>query len=131
MWPSPDESLSVPKQLEKQATPHAAQFFTNAEFALGGLPDFGIGVGTLSVFVDDLFSPKLVTPVNLDALLKLHHGRAYVGISASTGLDTWQVHDVLQWNFTMLRKDPLADMPPLVNGAGAHACVDPRTCVHA
>ncbi|KAH8086681.1 hypothetical protein JL720_7120 [Aureococcus anophagefferens] len=102
-----------------EASPAAAAFLTNGAFAAGGLPDFGAGLGTLSVFVDDLDAPVVVAPLNLDALLSLHHGRAYVGLTAATGLDTWQVHDVLQWNFTMLRKDPPIDMPPVVNGAGS------------
>lgn len=114
-----------------EASPAAAAFLTNGAFAAGGLPDFGAGLGTLSVFVDDLDAPVVVAPLNLDALLSLHHGRAYVGLTAATGLDTWQVHDVLQWNFTMLRKDPPIDMPPVVNGAGSHACAHGAACVHA
>ena len=47
------------------ASPHVAHFFANAEFAQGGLADFGAGVGTLSVYVDDLFTPVLITPVNV------------------------------------------------------------------
>ena len=82
-------------------------------------------------YVDDLNAPAIVTPLSVDALLRLDHGRAWVGITASTGLDTWQTHDVLAWNFTSLRKDPHVDMPPLVNGVGAHACADPAQCVHA
>ncbi|KAH8059410.1 hypothetical protein JL722_5439 [Aureococcus anophagefferens] len=112
-----------------EASPAAAAFLTNGAFAAGGLPDFGAGLGTLSVFVDDLDAPVVVAPLNLDALLSLHHGRAYVGLTAATGLDTWQVHDVLQWNFTMLRKDPPIDMPPVVNGAGSHACAHGAACV--
>ncbi|KAJ8604455.1 hypothetical protein CTAYLR_000923 [Chrysophaeum taylorii] len=111
------------------SSPHAARFFTNADFPNGGMADFGIGLGTLSVYVDDL--PVIITPLNLDALLALHHGRAYVGLTAATGLETWQAHDVLQWNFTSLRRDPRHVMPPVVSAATAFSCVDPSSCVHA
>lgn len=89
-----------------QASPHTARFFTNGNFASGGFGDFGIGVGTLSVYVVDLNTPVIVTPINFDALLKLHQGRAYVGFTAATGAETWQVHDILEWRFTSLRRDP-------------------------
>jgi hypothetical protein len=48
-------------------------------------------VGTLSVFVDDLFKPVLITPLNLDATLQLNRGRAWVGFTAATGDATYQV----------------------------------------
>lgn len=113
------------------ASPRISEFLAGGDAASGGAPDFGAGLGTLSVYVDDLNAPVLVLPVNLDALLDLHHGRAYVGLTAATGLDTWQTHDVLGWNFTSLRVDPPYDAPLLVNGAGGHACADPAVCVHA
>ncbi|KAH8047305.1 hypothetical protein JL722_13115 [Aureococcus anophagefferens] len=97
---------------------------------LAQLDAFEASPAAAAVFVDDLDAPVVVAPLNLDALLSLHHGRAYVGLTAATGLDTWQVHDVLQWNFTMLRKDPPIDMPPVVNGAGSHACAHGAACVH-
>jgi hypothetical protein len=40
--------------------------------------------GTLSVFVDDLQEPVLVAVVDLDGLLDLSGGNAYVGFTAST-----------------------------------------------
>ena len=60
-------------------------------------------------------------------------GLAYLGELTGAGLRplaTWQAHDVLSWEFTALRQDPPNDPPPVVNGVGAHACVDPSTCVH-
>lgn len=101
------EPVFDPRWLEAdafQAAPHLATFFTNADFPNGGLPDFGAGLGTLAVYVDDLYSPALVAPLNLDALLRLHEGRAFVGITAATGLHTYQVHDVLAWNWTSRRR---------------------------
>ncbi|KAJ1447692.1 hypothetical protein M885DRAFT_541852 [Pelagophyceae sp. CCMP2097] len=104
-----------------QTTPQTAHFFTNGDFLSGGLADFGYGIGTLSVYVDDFARPVLVTPLNIDALLKLHHGRAYVGFTAATGQATYQTHDLLEWRFSSTRRDPKAFPPPRVNEGGAHA----------
>lgn len=107
-----------PTLLETQAfqtSQHTARFFTNAEFPAGGMSDFGIGIGTLAVYAFDLVTPILVSPINLDALLKLHHGRAFVGFTAATGTQTWQVHDILEWRFTSLRHDPLRVPPPILD----------------
>ena len=60
-------------------------------------------VGMISVFVNEM--KILVTPMNISATINLNHGRAYVGFTASTGMDTWQTHDVLSWKFTSLRQD--------------------------
>lgn len=35
-------------------------------------------------------TPALVLPLNLGSLLKLNHGRAWVGFTAATGHSTWQ-----------------------------------------
>lgn len=37
--------------------------------------------------------PCLVVPLNLEAGLQLNHGRAFVGFTAGTGKDTWQVRE--------------------------------------
>ena len=102
----------------------------NADFANGGQADFGTGVGQLEVYVDDLETPLLITPVGLDGLLKLSHGRAWVGFTGSTGHSTWQTTDLLDWRFTSSRLDPPYDPPPVVNGVGAHSCGDDELCVH-
>lgn len=47
----------------------------------------------------------LVTPLNLAYTLQLNHDRAWVGFTSATGDDTWQAHDILQWEFTSLRMD--------------------------
>ncbi|OQR96547.1 hypothetical protein ACHHYP_15408 [Achlya hypogyna] len=60
-----------------------------------------IGVGCLSVEVDGLV--VLSVPIHLDATLQLTAGRAFVGFTAATGADTWQVHDVLSWAFDSWR----------------------------
>jgi len=83
------------------------------------------------VYVDDLASPLLVTPLDLTSLLKLHHGRAWVGFTASTGGDTWQTQDVLSWEWQSLRTSRRPFPSPEVNqGANAFACADPDVCVH-
>jgi peptide-N4-(N-acetyl-beta-glucosaminyl)asparagine amidase len=54
--------------------------------------------GSLSVFVDDLQEPALVVSVDLDALLTLNGGAAYVGFTASTeGL--YADHLIHAWSF--------------------------------
>jgi hypothetical protein len=53
--------------------------------------DWGAGVGTLAVYVDDMQSPVLVTPLDLGSTLQLDDGRAYVGFTGATGDNHWQV----------------------------------------
>ena len=113
-----------------EASAHVAHFMENADFANGGQADFGTGMGQLEVYVDDLVTPLLITPLNLDGLLDLHHGRAWIGFSGSTGHATWQTTDLLSWRFTSLRADPPYTPPPVVNGVGGHSCADGGACVH-
>ena len=49
------------------------------------MSDWGIGIGLMYVYLDNLDSPIITTPINLDKTLKLDRGRAYVGFTASTG----------------------------------------------
>jgi hypothetical protein len=52
--------------------------------------------GTMSVYLDNVF---VVTAfVNLDTLLDLDHGRAWVGFTSSTG-GSKEAHDILNWSF--------------------------------
>ena len=67
-----------------------SHFLENADFPNGGMADWGTGMGQLEVYLDDLVSPVLVTPLNLGGLLHLYHGRAWVGFTGATGLSTWQ-----------------------------------------
>ena len=100
-----------------EASAHSAAFLA-AHRSGGGSPDWlDGGIGALSVYVDDLLSPVLVTPLNLAGTLDLHnHGRAWVGFTAGTGFATWQVHDILEWKFRSTRRDPVDAPPPVVNG---------------
>jgi hypothetical protein len=62
--------------------------------------------GTLSIFYDNPLEPVLIVPCNLQRMLDLTRtfGRAYVGFTASTGVENWQTHDILAWHFTQLRR---------------------------
>ena len=53
-------------------------------------------VGTLSVFVDDMTVPQLSVPVDLETLLDLEGGNAWVGFTAATGAG-FENHDLLTW----------------------------------
>ena len=96
----------------------------------GGQPDWGTGMGTLSIYFDNMNSPVLALPLNLAATLKLDQGRGFAGFTAATGDERWQTHDVLEWTFTSTRMDPPYYPPPIVNGVGSHSCNDPALCVH-
>ena len=53
----------------------------------------------ISVFLDDLSTPVLISPVDL-SLVTDEDGRAFVGFTASTG-SGWENHDILSWSFTV------------------------------
>eukprot|EP01029_Cantina_marsupialis_P006508 TRINITY_DN1715_c0_g1_i1.p1 TRINITY_DN1715_c0_g1~~TRINITY_DN1715_c0_g1_i1.p1 ORF type:complete len:831 (+),score=227.48 TRINITY_DN1715_c0_g1_i1:1-2493(+) len=65
-----------------------------------GPPAWG-RVGTLRVYLDDMQTPMLTVPLDLEWLLDLGstNGRAWIGFTASTGTDHYQVHDILNWEF--------------------------------
>ena len=65
--------------------------------------DWEEGLGLLSVYVNDLNRPLIVTPLNLGATLGLDSGRAWVGFTAATGAQMWQAHEITQWSFSALR----------------------------
>jgi hypothetical protein len=87
------------------------------------------------VYVDDLYSPVITTPLNLGATLTLDDGRAYIGLTAATGDNHWQAHDILSWTFDSLYID-IDYTPPLVisnnnnSHDGAYTCVNETVCVH-
>ncbi|RYG54690.1 hypothetical protein EON66_06815 [archaeon] len=87
------------------SSPLVAHFFTNAEYASGGLPQWSAGLELISVYVNDDTQPVLIVPINLRATLDIagSHGRAWVGFTAATGENMWQTHDILAWQFTQLR----------------------------
>lgn len=118
------------------ATGHTSLFLENGEFERGGLSDWGNGIGTLSIYIDDLTTPMMSIPLNLASTLHLHHGRAWVGFTASTGEKTWQVHDILKWSFSQLRIDPPYNRPTVLDAgtrgmSGPHQCYsDDEKCIH-
>lgn len=139
------------------ATPHTSFFFENAAFPAGGQPDWGAGVGVLRIFMDDMLQPVLATPLTLHHTLRLPQGRAWVGLTAATGEDVWQVrgdaarhspraclhshcaralaqvHDILSWHFASTRAPDWTEgsPPPIVNGVGAFHChPGDQQCVH-
>ena len=77
-----------------------------------------------------MYSPVITTPLNLAATLKLDSGRAFVGLTAATGDNDWQVHDVLKWQFRSLYRDEEYNPPLRVNGEGDYRCVNDGVCVH-
>jgi Legume lectin domain len=92
--------------------------------------DWGSGLGMLYVYIDDLHSPVISTPIDLASTLDLDCGRAYVGFTAATGDEHWQAHDILNWQFSSLFIDKDYTPPLVINGDGAHECVDETACVH-
>ena len=80
--------------------------------------------------MDDMYSPVITTPLNLEKTLDLDEGRMYVGITAATGDAHWQVHDILGWQFTSLFIDQDYTPPQVVNGEGARDCINETVCVN-
>jgi hypothetical protein len=110
--------------------PHVVEFLENADWKSGGQGDWSTGMGSLAVYVDDLKAPILTVPMNLASTLDLQSGRSYVGFTAATGENMWQVHDILEWEFTSLREDPPYIPPIIVNEDGAHQCNIKGDCAH-
>ena len=115
------------------ASPHVTNFLENANFAAGGMADWGTGMGTMTIFIDEMLSPVAALPLNLDATLSLDSGRAWVGFTAATGANMWQVHDILDWEFSSLRKTPHYSPPVVINPSGkdgAWRCAVGTHCRH-
>jgi len=51
---------------------------------------------TLNVFLDDCARPVLSLRIDLDSLLDLDRGRAWLGFTATTA-SAWENHDILSW----------------------------------
>ena len=54
---------------------HTSWFMENADFMYGGEGDWGTGFGLLYVYLDDMYSPVITTPLNLESTLLLDNGR--------------------------------------------------------
>ncbi len=55
--------------------------------------------GTMDVYLDDMINPALSVSVDLDSLLGLDDGKAWVGFTAGVGA-SWENHDILTWSFS-------------------------------
>lgn len=61
--------------------------------------------GLLKVFFDNLTAPVLTVSVNLATLFPLDFGRAWIGLTAATGVDA-EAHDILSWS--VLTPEPIS-----------------------
>lgn len=102
----------------------------NGDFVNGGEGDWGVGFGLMYIYLDDMYSPVITTPINLGATLNLDNGRAWLGLTAATGDSHWQAHDIHSWQFRSLYIDENYTPPMIVDGVGAHDCVNETLCVH-
>ena len=59
------------------------------------------GVGTLSLYLEDMGTPALEVSVDLSQLLDWDFGRAYVGFTAASG-GSAQSQDILSWDYRVL-----------------------------
>ena len=84
----------------------------------------------LYVYIDDLYTPVITTPLNLDKTINLDDGRAYVGLTAATGDSHWQSHDIRNWQFKSLFIDQAYTPPLIVNGVGDRQCRNLTECVN-
>eukprot|EP01035_Chromulina_nebulosa_P017824 gene17824-23435_t len=92
-----------------QSNGYTSSFVENADFPYGGEGDWGTG---------------------FDATLILDNGRSYVGLTAATGDNHWQTHDIISWKFNSLYRDISYTAPTKVNGIGDYRCVNDTVCVH-
>ncbi len=113
-----------------QINGYTSFFLQNADYRYGGTGDWGTGFGLLYVYVDDLYSPVITTPINLESTIKLEDGRMYVGLTAATGDNHWQAHDILSWQFKSLYKDKKYQRPLIINGEGDYQCANLKECVN-
>ncbi len=84
------------------------------DFSLGltsAIPDMSDGAihtariaytpGSMSVYLDDLVTPRLTVAVNLGGTLNLAAGEAWVGFTAATG-GAYQNQDIIDWSYTVV-----------------------------
>lgn len=69
--------------------------------------------GTLDVFIDNLVTPVLSVPLDLDGTLFLTDGTAFVGFTAGTG-GASQRHEVASWSFTENTGTPTGNNSPAI-----------------
>lgn len=73
--------------------------------------------GLMKIYVDDLTTPVVTANVNLDSLLSLDNGSAWVGLTSATGGATdVETHEVLSWQMSLTVPSPGA--LPVLGAAG-------------
>jgi hypothetical protein len=87
-------------------------------------------VGLLYVYIGDTDQPVLTTILNLQDAIDLTNGRAYLGFTAATGLNMFQTHDILEWQFSSSHIDQDYFPPTVVNNEGSFECMNASVCVH-
>lgn len=113
-----------------QTNGYTSWFVENADFEHGGMGDWSVGFGLLYIYVDDLQSPVITIPMNLDSTLKLDSGRMYVGLTAATGDSHYQAHEIKGFHFRSLYSDRTYHPPFVINKEGVHECKIWNRCVH-
>jgi hypothetical protein len=105
------------------------------------VPDFADGnvhtarvryaAGTLSVYVDNLALPVASAPLQLDTVLSLDNGKAWVGFTAATG-GLAEAHDLLDWTFdeTPASGGNLPPFAPTITEPGTNGAVLNAADVH-
>ena len=73
------------------------------------------GDGTLEVYVDNMTTPALTVAVDLDQLLSLDAGTAFVGFTSATGSGV-ENHDVIDWSYC--RPGGTVNTRPVVDAGG-------------
>ena len=71
--------------------------------------------GNMSIYLDNVATPVLNIPIDLNTKLGLDWGRAWVGFTGATG-GGYQNHDILNWSFQGDENIILADKPAVIEG---------------
>ena len=72
-------------------------------------------IGMLTIHLDGRRILKV--PINLEELLTLDRGRAYVGFTGATGA-AYQEHSIINWRFNESRSGTLSEPANLHSGRG-------------
>ncbi len=71
--------------------------------------------GTLTVFLDNLTTPVLTVPLDLNTKLGLDHGRAWVGFTGAAGGSPLN-QDIFSWSFSAAENVVLANPANVIEG---------------
>jgi hypothetical protein len=73
--------------------------------------------GFLKISVDGSATPLLQVNIDLDTLLDLQDGRAWVGFTGATGA-AWENHDIVNWSFNSTVPEPSSSASILIAVTG-------------